>query len=80
MQSISTKMNYVLSTKILQESDTSSGAVLQKRCSRICGLNPRLIYSQRVSKKLLLKLKFLEDFSGILITTITIRKLARKLA
>ena len=54
-------MNYVLSTKILQESDTASGTVLQKRCSIICGLKPTLIYSQRVSKKLFLKPKFLKD-------------------
>ena len=50
VQSISTRMYYVLFTKILQGSDTTSGTVFQKRCSRICGLNPRLIYLQRVSK------------------------------
>ena len=37
VQSISTLMYYVLSTKILQEPDTASGSVLQIRCSRICG-------------------------------------------
>ena len=26
--------------KLLQGSDTASGTVLLKRCSRICGLNP----------------------------------------
>ena len=31
---------------------TASGAVLQKKCSRICGLNPRLTYLHRVSKHL----------------------------
>ena len=45
-------MYYVLSTKILQGSDTASGTDFQKRCSKICGLNPRLIYLQRVFKKL----------------------------
>ena len=45
-------MYYVLFTKILQVSDTTSGTVFQKRCPRICGLNPRLIYLQRVSKNL----------------------------
>ena len=53
-------MYYVLSTKVLKGSDTASGTVLQKRCSRICGLNPRLIYLQRVSKNLILKLNFLK--------------------
>ena len=51
----------VLSTKILQRSDTASGTVLQKRCSKICGLNPGLIYSQKVSKNSFLKLNFLKD-------------------
>ena len=37
VQSISTEMYYVLFTKILQRGDTSSGTVLQKSCSRICG-------------------------------------------
>ena len=36
-----------LSTKILQGSDTASGTVLHKRCSRICDLNPGLIYLQK---------------------------------
>ena len=54
----------VLSPKILQRSDTASGTVLQKRCSKICGLNPGLIYSQ-VSKNSFLKLNFLKDiFQG----------------
>ena len=60
VQSISTKMHYVLSTKTLQGSDTASGTVLQKKCFRICGLNPRLIYLQRVSKSAFLKLNFLK--------------------
>ena len=38
---ISAKMYYVLFTKILQEGNTASGTVLQKRCSRTCGQNPR---------------------------------------
>ena len=51
--------------KMLQGSDTASGTVLQKRCSRICGLNPGLIYLQKVSKKLFLKLNFLKGiFQG----------------
>ena len=55
----------VLSTKILQRSDTASGTVLQKRCSKICGLNLELIYSQEVSKNSFLKLNFLKDiFQG----------------
>ena len=37
-------MYYVLSTKILQWSETANGTVIHKRCSRICGLNPRLMY------------------------------------
>ena len=51
--------------KILQWSETASGTVLQKRCSRICGLNPGLIYLQKVSKNSFLKLNFLKDiFQG----------------
>ena len=51
--------------KILQGSDTASGTVLQKNCSRICGLNPGLIYLQKVSKNSFLKLNFLKDiFQG----------------
>ena len=58
-------MYYVLSTKILQGSDTASGTVLLKRCSEISGLNPTLIYFQRVSKNSFLKLNFLKDiFQG----------------
>ena len=50
---------------MLQGSDIASGTVLQKRCSKICGLNRRLIYLQRVSKKSFLKLNFLNDiFQG----------------
>ena len=42
--------------KILQVSDTASVTVLQKNCSRICGLNPGLIYLQKfISKTELLK-------------------------
>ena len=47
--------------KILQGLDAASGSVLQKRCSRICGLNPGLIYLQKVSKNSFLKLNFLKD-------------------
>ena len=55
--------------KILQGLDAASGTVLQKRCSRICGLNPGLIYLQKVSKNSFLKLDFLKRyFSKILIT------------
>ena len=50
----------VLSTKILQGSDRSRGTVIQKRCSRICGLNPGLIYLQKVFKNSFLKLNFLK--------------------
>ena len=46
--------------KILQWLGTASGTALQKRCSRICGYNPRLIYLQKVSKNPLLKLNFLK--------------------
>ena len=48
--------------KILQGSDMAKRTVLQKRCSKICGLNPGLIYLQKVSKNSLLKLNFLKDF------------------
>ena len=44
MQSVSTKMYDLLSTKIVQGSDTASGTVVQKRCSETCGLNLGLIY------------------------------------
>ena len=47
--------------KILQGLGTASGTVLQKRYSRICGLNPGLIYLQKVSKNSFLKLNFLKD-------------------
>ena len=51
--------------KILQGSDTASRTVRQKTCSRICGLNPGLIYLQKVSKNSFLKLNFLKDiFQG----------------
>ena len=46
--------------KILQGSVTASGTVHQKWCSRICGLNPGLIYLHKVSKNSLLKLNFLK--------------------
>ena len=49
--------------KILQGSDTVSGAVLQKRYSRFCGWNPGLIYLRKVSKNQFLKLNFLKDIS-----------------
>ena len=64
MQSISTKMYDVLSTKILQGSDMASVTVLQNNCSRIYGLNAGLIYL-KVSKNSFLKLNFLKDiFQG----------------
>ena len=44
--------------KIRQGSDTASGIVLQKRCYKICGLNPGLIYLQKVPKNSFLKLNF----------------------
>ena len=51
--------------KILQGSDTASRTVRQKTYSGICGLNPGLIYLQKVSKNLFLKLNFLKDiFQG----------------
>ena len=51
----------VLSTKILQGSDTASRTVLQKMSFRIYGLNPGLIYLQKVSKNSFLKLNFLNN-------------------
>ena len=57
-------MYNVLSANILQGSYKASGTVLRKRCSRrsrICGLNPRLIYLQWVFKNSLLKLNFFKD-------------------
>ena len=48
-------VNVLLSTKILQGSDTASGTILKKSCSRICSLNPRLIYLNNI-----LILKYLE--------------------
>ena len=60
VQSISTKMYYILSIKVLQGSDTACGTVLQKKCSRIYGWNSRLICVQRVSKNSFLKLNFLK--------------------
>ena len=63
---MSTKICGVLSTKILKGSDTASGTVLCKRCSTICGLNPGLIYSQKVLKNLFRSLNFLKDiFQGL---------------
>ena len=51
--------------KILQGSNTASGTVLQKRYSRICGLNPGLINLQKVSKNSFLTLNFLKNiFQG----------------
>ena len=37
--------------KILKGSDTASRTVLQKKCSRICGLNPGLITTITFSLK-----------------------------
>ena len=62
VQSIFTKM-YYLSTKILQGSGTASGTVLQKMCSRICGLNPRLIYLYNVL--MLINLEFLKTYMQV---------------
>ena len=62
--SISTKM-YDVFTKILQGSDTASGAVLQKRYSKICDLNLGLIYLRKVLKNSFLNLNFSKDvFQG----------------
>ena len=47
--------------KILQGPNTAGGTVLQRRRSRIFGLNPGLIYLQKVSKNAFLKLDFLKD-------------------
>ena len=63
-------MYYVLSTKILQGSDTASGTDFQKRCSKICGLNPRLIYLQRVFKKLYAGNRTLFPLAVVLVSTI----------
>ena len=38
---MSDKIYYVLLTNILPGGDTASETVLHKRCSRICGYNPR---------------------------------------
>ena len=55
----------LLSTKILKGSDTASGTVLHKRCSKNCGLNTGLIYLQKVLKNSFLNLNFLKDiFQG----------------
>ena len=64
VQSISTKMNKALSTKILQGPGTASGTVLQKRRLRTFALNPGLIYLQKVLKNLFLNLK--GEFSSTL--------------
>ena len=58
-------MYYVLCTKILQGSDTASGAVLHKRCSKICDLNLGLIYLRKVLKNSFLNLNYSKDiFQG----------------
>ena len=49
VQSISSNIYDVLSIKILQGSDAASGNLLQKRCSRIYGLNSGLIYLEKLS-------------------------------
>ena len=56
VQSIS-KMYDVLSTTI-QGPDTAIETVLQKRFSRICHLNPRLINLQKVSENSIITLNF----------------------
>ena len=62
--SISTKM-YDVFTKILQGSDTASGAFLHKRYSKICDLNLGLIYLRKVLKNSFLNLNFSKDiFQG----------------
>ena len=61
----------VLSTKILQGSDTASRAVLQKRCSKISDLNLGLIYKRKVEKFISKPELFKRCFSKILMTTIT---------
>ena len=62
--SISTKM-YDVFTKILQGSDTASGAVLHKRYSKICDLNLGLLYLRKVLKNSFLNLNFSKDvFQG----------------
>ena len=43
--------------KIQQGSDIASRTFLQKWCYKICGLNPRLTYLQKVSKNSFLKLE-----------------------
>ena len=64
-----TYLNFYLNTvqpisiKMYGKPDTASGTVLQKRCSRICGLKSGLIYLQKVPKNLFLKQSFLKDFS-----------------
>ena len=49
VQSISSNIYDVLSIKILQGSDAASGTLLQKRRSRIYGLNPGLMYLEKRS-------------------------------
>ena len=58
-------MYYLL--RYYKDPGKASGAVLQKRCSRISGYNPREIPLQRVSKNFFLKLNFFTDvFEGFL--------------
>ena len=57
-------MYYLLPTKAIQGSGTVV-VLFFKKCSRICGLNPRLIYSQRVSKNSFLKLNYLKLVAAI---------------
>ena len=67
-------MYYVLFTKILQGADTgTSGTVLPKRYSRICGRNPIERYTlTKCFWKFLSETELLQRyFSKILITTIT---------
>ena len=59
--------------KILKGSNTAGGTVLQRRRSRICGLNPGLINLQKVSKNSFLKLDFLKGIiQGFWLQLITI--------
>ena len=70
VHSISTKMYYVLSSKIVQGLDTASGTVLQKRSSRISGLNNILnkwyTYTYNLNNILILKyLEFLKIYMQV---------------
>ena len=59
---VSTKMYYVLPTKTIQGSSAVVGLFFKKGVLEFV-LNPTLIYLQRVSKNLFLKLNYLKDIS-----------------